>query len=347
MPRGKSIGVTTRTAIITLHQEGYASRQIAERLNVSKSTVNNTICKFQDTGNLEDNPRPGPSRITTSAEDRQLQLISKRNRRKTAPEIASEFNRGRPHRISVSTVKRRLHEGNLYGRIAVRKPLLRRGNRQKRLQWAQQHRNWTIEQWAKVLWTDESKFELFGQRRRIFVRRSVNEKMLPECIVPTVKHGGTSVLVWGCFCYLGVGTLHRIPSIMRKEDYLEILENYAVPSGLQLLGQNFVFMQDNDPKHTARVCKNYLNQQEEANNLKIMTWPPQSPDLNPIELLWDELDRRVRIVAPTSKEQMWNVLLNEWNNIPVDTLQKLVQRMPRVVRAVLRARGGFFDEKKI
>lgn len=82
LPRGKSIGVKTRAAIITLHQEGYASRQIAERLNVSKSTVNYTIRKFKDTGDLEDHSRPGPSRITTSADDGQLRLISKRNRRK-------------------------------------------------------------------------------------------------------------------------------------------------------------------------------------------------------------------------------------------------------------------------
>lgn len=342
-----SIGVEKRAIIITLHQEGYASREISERLNISKSTVNNTICRYQDRGALADRERPGPSRITSQAEDRHLRMISKRNRRKTAPEIAAEFNRGRPQNISVSTVKRRLQEGNLHGRVAVSKPLLRRGNRLKRLQWAREHREWTLEHWQNVLWTDESKFEVFGQRRRVFVRRSVQEKMLPECLVPTINHGGGSVLVWGCFSYRGVGILQKIDGIMRKEHYREILENAAVPSGLRLIGPNFVFMHDNDPKHTARLCKNYLEEQEEATNLQIMRWPPQSPDLNPIELLWEDLGRRVRNVGPTSKAQLWNILQNEWNNITLATIQKLIRRMPRIVRAVLNAKGGFFDEKRI
>lgn len=347
MPRGKSIGVAKRSSIITLHQEGYASRQIGERLNLAASTVKYTIRRYQETGELEDRDRPGPSRITTPADDRQLQLISKRNRRKTAPEIASEFNRGRRHPISLTTVKRRLAEGNLHGRVAARKPLLRRGNRLKRLQWAQEHRTWTIEQWQKVLWTDESIFKVFGQNRRVFVRRAANERMLPECIVPTIKHGGGAVTVWGCFSYLGLGTLHRIEGIMRKEHYHEILESHAIPSGLRIIGENFIFMHDNDPKHTAKICKQYLNEQTEANIIQIMIWPPQSPDLNPIELLWDELDRRVRVVGPTSKEQLWNILQQEWNNIPGDTIRKLIERMPRIVAAVIKAKGKFFDEHKI
>lgn len=347
MPRGKSIGVATRSRIITLHEEGYASRQIGERLNVAPSTIKYTIRRYRETGDLEDRDRPGPSRITTQADDRHLQLISKRNRRKTAPEIASEFNRGRQQPISVTTVKRRLAEGKLHGRVAARKPLLRRGNRLKRLQWAREHKDWTVEQWQKVLWTDESIFRLFGSSRRVFVRRSTNERMLPQCIVPTIKHGGGSITVWGCFSYSGTGTLHRINGIMRKEHYREILEAHAIPSGLRLIGENFTFMHDNDPKHTARICSQYLRDQSEANVLRIMTWPPQSPDLNPIELLWDELDRRVRSFGPSSKEQLWNVLQREWDNIPGDTLRKLIARMPRVARAVINAKGGFFDEKNI
>ena len=81
-------------------------------------------------------------------------------------------------------------------RIAVRKPLLRPVNKQTRLQFAQEHVDWTIDQWQSVLWTDESKFELFGSHRRQYVRRKVNERFKPDCIVPTVKHGGGSVMVW-------------------------------------------------------------------------------------------------------------------------------------------------------
>ena len=78
-----------------------------------------------------------------------------------------------------------------------------------------------------------------------------------------------------------------------------------------------------------------------------MTWPPQSPDLNPIELLWDELDRRVRKVCPTSTQHLWNILQQEWNNILTTALEKLIKRMPRFFWAVLNAIRGFFDAKKV
>uniref|UniRef100_A0AAZ3PCK6 Apoptosis regulator Bcl-2 family BH4 domain-containing protein n=1 Tax=Oncorhynchus tshawytscha TaxID=74940 RepID=A0AAZ3PCK6_ONCTS len=65
---------------------------------------------------------------------------------------------------------------------------------------------------------------------------------------------------------------------------------------------------DNDPKHTSRLCKGYLTKKESDGMLHQMTWPPQSPDLNPIEMVCDELDRRVKEKQPTSAEHMWELL---------------------------------------
>lgn len=347
MPKGKPISIEKRAALITLHQEGYSVRKIGEKLNLPKSTVSCTICKYRESGSLNDKNRQGPSRITTNADDRLITIISKRNRMLTAPQITATFNRGRDKPVSVSTIKRRLQENGLHGRVAVRKPLLRKVNRQKRLQWAKNHQHWTREEWKQVLWTDESKFEVFGNKRRVYVRRSKEEKMLTQCIVPTVKHGGGSVLVWGCFSLAGIGDLCKIDGIMRKEDYKKILRFNAIPSGVRLIGNNFVLMQDNDPKHTSLLCRNYLESKARQNILQVMTWPPQSPDLNPIELLWDELDRKVRTECPTSKTNLWNILQNEWKNIEAEKISKLIERMPRIVEAVIKAKGGFFDEKKI
>ena len=73
-------------------------------------------------------------------------------------------------------------------------------------------------------------------------------------------------------------------------------------------------MHDNDPKHTARVCKNYLQHLEQSDESKIMHWPPQSPDLNQIEMIWDELNRKIREVCPKSQNDLWNKLQYAWNS---------------------------------
>ena len=87
--------------------------------------------------------------------------------------------------------------------------------------------------------------------------------MLPENVVPTVKHGGGSINVWGCFSQAGFGDLVRINGIMKKNDYRKILETNAIPSELRLNGPGLIFMQDNDPKHTSKLCQSFIKRSEE------------------------------------------------------------------------------------
>ena len=180
-----------------------------------------------------------------------------------------------------------------------------------------------------------------------FVWRRVGERMNPKCVIPTVKHGGGSVMVWGCFAGNQTGDLYKISGILNQRGYHSILQRHAKPSGLRLVGQPFVLQQDNDPKHTSNLCKNYLAKKEAEGKLKLMTWPAQSPDLNPIELVWDELDRKVRNKQPTNAVNLYEMLTEAWDEISSDYLMKLIARMPRVCNAVIKAKGGYFEESKI
>lgn len=347
MGKVPEISSEIRSAIVILHNEGKSERAIASQLKLSKTCVHNAITRYKETNNYRDRPRSGRPRATTSSEDHFIVVTSKRNRRLTASEIRAEVNKSRSKPVSLTTVKRRLRDANLFGRVAVRKPLLRPQNKRKRMQWVLDHEDWTEEDFGKVLWTDESKFEVFGSKRRVFVRRSAEEKMMPDCVVPTVKHGGGSVMVWGCFSSHGTGDLVRIHGIMKKEQYKTILEKNAVPSGLRLIGNGFIFQQDNDPKHSSKLCRGYLERKEANGVLKNMTWPPQSPDLNPIELLWEELDRKVRDACPSSQEDLWRILQDSWKSINKQTIDKLIARLPKLVKKVKHCKGGFFDEKSV
>ena len=103
--------------------------------------------------------------------------------------------------------------------------------------------------------------------------------------------------------------------------------------------------QDKDPKHSSNCVKWLLKETQGV--LKNMRWPSQSPDLYPIELLWEEIDRNIRFHYLTSKEHLWQILQKAQKNIKSKTIKKLIARMPRMYQAVIRSKGGFFNEKAI
>ena len=199
----------------------------------------------------------GRKRITTLAQDRALKYRSKRNRSATAVELQCEVkHKNGKDQVSVETVRRRLREAGLYGRIARRKPLLTAKHIEKRLEWAKKYEKWTATDWEKVVFSDESGFPLFAKFSRAFVRRGPGEAFLPQCIKPTVKHGGGKVMVWGCFSILGPGVIKRVEGKMTKEVYHGILTHHYVPHIRKLTKDHpqpqghWMLQQDNDPKHT-------------------------------------------------------------------------------------------------
>ncbi|GFV44993.1 transposable element Tcb2 transposase [Trichonephila clavipes] len=134
----------------------------------------------------------------------------------------------------------------------------------------------------------------------------------------------------------GVGKLVFIDGIMHKNAYLNILQNNLKESADNLgLGSNFIFQQDNDPKHLAFVVEEWLIYHC-RNQLNIL---PQFPDLNVIDHLWSHLERSVQKHQITSKEQLKSVLQEEWLNIAPETTRHLVESMPRRLEDVISAKG--------
>ena len=129
---------------------------------------------------------------------------------------------------SARTVRRRLDDVGLFGRVARKKPLLTDRHRLLRLQWATERKNWGMDQWYKVVWSDESKFNLFESDGRVYIRRRVGEDYLPECVQSTVKFGGGSVMVWGCITSDGVGPLTTVDGRMKAKDYIDLLEQTLI-----------------------------------------------------------------------------------------------------------------------
>jgi len=118
---------------------------------------------------------------------------------------------------------------------------------EKRKKFAKAHLQWTADDWKKVLWSDESKFNLCNSDGIRYIRRPVNARFDPRYTAGTVKHKGGNIMVWGAFSLSGIGPLHRIAGIMEK---------VMLPHARQNMPRGWVLQQDNDPKHTAKSVKN-------------------------------------------------------------------------------------------
>ncbi|KAK1803211.1 hypothetical protein P4O66_021730, partial [Electrophorus voltai] len=132
-------------------------------------------------------------------------------------------------------------------------------------------------------------------------------------IIPTVKHGGGSIMLWGCFSAAGTGRLVRVKGKLNAAMYRDILEENLLQSALDLrLGQRFIFQQDNDPKHTAKITEEWL----QDNSVNVLEWPSQSPDLNLIEHLWRDLKMGVPRHSPPNLMELERFCKEEWEKLP-------------------------------
>ncbi|KAK3568425.1 hypothetical protein QTP86_005885 [Hemibagrus guttatus] len=159
--------------------------------------------------------------------------------------------------------------------VARRKPLLSKRHMTAHLEFARRHLKESQTMRNKILWSDETKIELFGLNSKRHVWRKPGTAHHLANTIPTVKHGGGRIMLWGCFSAAGTGRLVRIERKMNAAMYSNILDENLLQSDRDLrLGQRFIFQQDNNPKHTARITKEWLRDNSE----NVLEWPSQSPE---------------------------------------------------------------------
>uniref|UniRef100_A0A8K9XYG5 Tc1-like transposase DDE domain-containing protein n=1 Tax=Oncorhynchus mykiss TaxID=8022 RepID=A0A8K9XYG5_ONCMY len=327
-----------RDTVVKNFKAGFGYKKISQALNIPRSTVQAIILKwkeYQTTANL---PRPGrPSKLSAHTRRRLIRDAVKRpmitldELQRSTAEVGDSV-----HRTTISHI---LHKSGLYGRVARRKPFLKDIHKKCCLKFATNHLGDTPNMWKKVLWSDETKIELFGNATMQNVMFGVKATQLITLNTPSPLSNMVVAASWfgPAFLQQGQGRWLKLMGRWDGAKYRTILEENLMESAKDLrLGRRFVFQQDNDPKHKAKSTMEWFKNK----HIQVLEWPSQSPDLNPIGNLWKELKTAVHKCSPSNLTELELFCKEEWEKISVSRCAKLIETYPKRLTAVIAAKGG-------
>ena len=328
-----SLSIKKRWEIIflTSHKLGpqLSYKRVSKVVKCTPSTVQKWVMRWKETGEVEDEVGRGAKRKTTPKQDLAIAKAAKAAPEADASDLSVSLKRQRIE-LSDRTIQRRLNEAGLsYGPV-LKKPLLKIDHREKRLQFAQAHLD---DDFENIIFTDESTFRLFGFKKKVWRRAG------EPFVVRTVKHPA-KVNVWGCFSSKGFGKLVLFTENMNAPLLVKIYNKGLLPSAAKWFSgeeDEWVLQEDNDPKHTSKLAKQWRQQK----NVTRMDWPAQSPDLNPIENVWAVMKVRVAQRKPQNLDALKRIIREEWKRLTPEFSTALVSSMKKRISAVIESSGDY------
>ena len=179
----------------------------------------------------------------------------------SSTEISDDLKKFYKKEISARTIRRYLLNSGLKSYRARKKPLLSYIQKVKRKQWALEFSEKPKEFWRNILFTDETRISIFGSNRPPMVRRPANWSLDEKYLILTVKYP-TSIMMWGCFAFGGVGKIKFIQNSLDSSGYKSIFENEVIESGQKLFNGPFVYQDDNAPCHRSRLINDHIASNE-------------------------------------------------------------------------------------
>jgi transposase len=335
----KSIHPTVRAQVVALDGAGLNQVEISNQLKISRCCVQNAIKKYKKLRRYDDLKHTGRPKKISDREVRHLKKLVKGDSRLSATKIASDLNSSLPKPVTTRTVRRYLKDLGFEYVVKIKKQWLSARHRQQRVAWCRQHLNWTQDDWRKVIFSDESTFYVLKRKNQCKIWRLEKEKLLPECLQQTNTGDGGKVGIWGGISGFGTTAAKIYTENMNGQLYCDILQKELKRSMAKFPKKiKIIYQQDLAPWHTSKIVKDKIVKLK----LNVLDWAPKSPDLNPIEMLWSILDKKLASKPIYSKSALTDRLQQEWNNIDQDLCIKLVESMPERIQKCLKAKGGHF-----
>lgn len=325
----KYTDIELRKKILDKHRSGLNQRTIAEHLQISASTVNYWINRHET---LETRKKTGRPRKTTLAMDDAIFLMSQANPFMPTTEIIQQLRLP----LKKHAVIQRLKSFGLWSCRPAKKEKLTPIHIRKRLEFAQLYQHWTIDNWKRVIFSDEKVFSTFGKGINRVWRTKRQNRYNVKYLNQIQVSGRVSIPVWACIS--GTDNYHFIYYIrdgnLTSAKYVQILQRFI--RNINDEDEELIFMQDQSSIHKAENTMNWLD----MHGINCLDWPAKSPDLNPIENVWAEMERRTSTRHLKTKEELWNLVETTFNDLENSQyINKLIQSMPKRIQSVIDANG--------
>ncbi|KAL4467285.1 hypothetical protein ABPG72_016879 [Tetrahymena utriculariae] len=320
-------------------KEGKSDRQTAKevgerfnRTSINHKQVSKIWEKYQQFGNVDNRwSSDGRPRAMNEEETQELLEYCSENRTLTTTELKNDLNID----ASIKTINNVLTQNGYHSYKAPKKLILTQQNIQKRQEFANEYKNWTIDDWLQVIFSDESSFCIINSDGRVKVRRLKNEQFLPDTVQAYSQYGA-KLMVWGCISRKGVGPLVRITGTLNGDEYLHIIRYRLKKYYPELFTGEMFWQEDNARPHKKQNVQNWFQDRR----IEVFNWPPQSPDMSIIEDIWNLIKRRIKGIAYSNVDDLWKDLLNVWQNITQEEVLNLYEGLPRRIDALLVANGN-------
>lgn len=317
-------------AIVTLSQLHMTRPQIAEKIPCHRHTVAHREKEWEEKHSTEEREGRGRKRKADEYTDAIIHAAKADPHHSTPKQLRRELQLP----LSSRTVRRRLDEEGLFGRVSREEYPYTPDHLRKRLSFARGYGHWTEDEWDTVLWSDECHIFL-GPHGQQWVQRPVGAAYEAQYMTHTIPDP-PSLSFWGCMSGRGIGALQLYTGDLDAERYAAILGTHLLPSARRLFptGQ-WWFQQDNPTFHTGHVATRWFA----THGIDLLDFPPRSPDLSPIENLWAYLKRRVQKHNARTTVELSHHLREEWAATDPSFLSTVVHSMPRRCQLVVQSEG--------